>query len=141
MFRPTLVVLLLTTMALSCFAEDGTPAAAGSTTCAVPVSLAAAPVGVTLETSRIDAVVMVEERQPVPGARIALVGLPDVTNSDVSGRFTFSNLQPTEYRITIKRDGYATAGRAVPVNAGEISQVKIVLKTIQFDVPYHVTHP
>ncbi|HEX9815493.1 MAG TPA: carboxypeptidase-like regulatory domain-containing protein [Candidatus Thermoplasmatota archaeon] len=141
MLRSALVLFLLTSVAFAGCADKATPAVASTTTREVLVTVEAAPVEITLETGGIDGVVMDDEQQPVPGARIALVGLPDVTNSDTGGRFTFSNLQPMEYRITVKRDGYATAGRAVPVNAGEISQVKVVLKTIQFDVPYHVTHP
>jgi hypothetical protein len=119
---------------------DGELGVAHSTT-EVFVTVDAAPVEVTLDTGGIEGTVVDEEHLPIAGATIALVGRTNTTTSDGAGRFTFSHLEPGEYRITIKRSGFATAGRSVPVNAGEVSQLTVTLRTIHFDVPYHATHP
>ena len=107
----------------------------------VVVIVEAPPVEVTTESGGIDGVVVDEEFQPVAGADVVLVGRDVSTASDLAGRFTFSVLEPGEYKLTIKKSGFAVAGRSVPVAAGEISTLQVTLKTIQFDVPYTVVKP
>ena len=112
-----------------------------TTTREVELLVDAEPVEVTLETGGIDGLILDEEELPIGGATILLVGADTETGSDAGGRFTFSQLQPGDYKLTIKKSGFATAGRAVPVLAGEISQLRVTLKQLFFDVPYHETHP
>ncbi len=112
-----------------------------TTTKEVEVLIEAEPVEVTLETGGIDGLIVDEEELPIGGARVVLVGTDIETSSDAGGRFTFSQVDPGDYKVTIKKTGFATAGRAVPVIAGEISQLRVTLKQLFFDVPYHETHP
>lgn len=112
-----------------------------TTTKEVEVLVDAAPVEVTAETGGIDGVVVDEEQLPVGGAHIVVVGQHLDAVSDTVGHFTFSQLQPGEYKLTLKHPSFATAGRAVPVAAGEILEIRVTLKRLFFDVPYHETHP
>src|SRR5688572_6320059 len=98
-----LLLSLASTLALLVSGCAGSPSSADgiTTTREVLVTVEASPVEVTLDTGGIDGVVVDDESAPVPGAKVALVGFANITNTDNTGRFTFSNLQPGEYRITV----------------------------------------
>lgn len=140
MRNPTVHLAAVVLLVLSGCAASPEDTKSVTSTKEVEVVVDAAPVEVNADDGGIDGSVVDEEQQPVSGARVQIVG-GDATTTDLAGRFTFSHLEPGEYRLTVKRAGFATAGRAVPVAAAEISLLRITLKQIAFDVPYHVTHP
>lgn len=56
-----------------------------------------------------------ETNAPVPNAEITLSESGETTQTDEAGTFTFSDLEPGSYTISVDAEGYATSEEAVEV--------------------------
>jgi len=72
-----------------------------------------------------------ETREPLKGVSISITptGGTKVTGSD--GSYTFQNLDPIEYTLTFKKEGYETDTKKVTVIAGENSKADMVLTPLR----------
>lgn len=109
----------------------------GSSSAPPPAPLTATPAQYDELTGGIEGLVTDEEIQPVAGALIGLVELPEArTQTDDAGKFSLSNLQPGVYTLAVNALGYEAAGKKVDVAAGSVTPVQIVLPVLPILEPY-----
>lgn len=65
-------------------------------------------------------------RVSLEGAVVALEGIGSVT-TDAAGRFTFRDVPPGNYRMTVSKQGFPDDKRLVLVQAGRLNRVVVVL--------------
>jgi hypothetical protein len=95
------------------------------------------------ETSgAIEGFVTDDEIQPVPGATVGILQLPESARlTDAAGRFVLSNVPPGAYQISAAALGYNAASRSVNVVAGELTEINLVLTPLPVTEPYYETFP
>jgi protocatechuate 3,4-dioxygenase beta subunit len=87
-------------------------------------------IGAAIRTGQVTGqVIDAASGKPIPGATVSLVGQRGVV-TDLSGRFSISNLGPGNYQITVGKAGFATDQRAVVVRAGETAPANFKLKPL-----------
>jgi hypothetical protein len=116
-----LAILLLVCVLAGCAAP------AASTPAAIALTSSAAPAVAEEERGAIAGLVTDDEKAPIAGAQVALIGLANGTTTDGAGRFTFNGLEAGTYSLTAQRLGYEVGARKVDVVAGEVAQVTLVL--------------
>ncbi|HTU01243.1 MAG TPA: carboxypeptidase regulatory-like domain-containing protein, partial [Candidatus Sulfotelmatobacter sp.] len=62
----------------------------------------------------------------LPDADVALEGVGS-TYTDSQGQFTFSNVSPGNYRLTVSKSGFPPFTRALSVRAGMTERVEVIL--------------
>lgn len=72
-----------------------------------------------------------EETVPIVGAQVALQGTQFVTATDAVGAFVFRDVPPGQYALLVGALGYESAGRAIDVQAAQITTVSFVLRAIE----------
>lgn len=117
-------------------ADADTPAPTGSDAPlnepnATPSDDAGALVGVVLD----------EEELPLDGARVSLKDVSETAiETDATGQFGFSDLEPGPYVVVVQALGYHSAARTTTVSAGELTRLHIVLRAEAIQgVPYSKT--
>jgi hypothetical protein len=106
------------------------------------ISSSAAPSSAPLPTAdvstgSISGKVVDDEVRPLAKARVVIAETQAETQTDQDGRFTFNGLEPGTFGILAQQLGYESAGQKVTVVAGEVAEVKIVLKPVTLDAePY-----
>lgn len=83
-------------------------------------------------------VVVDEAIRPIAGAKVRLPGLDLTRTSDRDGSFSFVDLVPASYLLTVAKPGYLAAQALLEVNEGEFTRAKVVLTAIPPPTPYHV---
>jgi Carboxypeptidase regulatory-like domain len=68
--------------------------------------------------------------RPVPGALVLLQPGGLTTNSDASGQFTYTNLEPGAYVLRIQADEHEAAPTSVEVRAGEYAEVETIARRV-----------
>lgn len=68
-----------------------------------------------------------ETKEPLKGGSVSIVPVGDTKVTGSDGAYTFLNLDPTEYTITFKKDGYETDTKRVSVLAGGNSKADMAL--------------
>lgn len=68
-----------------------------------------------------------ETKEPLKGVTVSIVPVGDTKVTGSDGAYTFLNLDPTEYTITFKKDGYETDTKRVSVLAGGNSKADMAL--------------
>jgi hypothetical protein len=115
------VLVLLTLVFAGCTGGSPTGTSASPTPTIAPTAT------VTKDTGSIQGLVTDPESLPIRGAEVALIETKDRTLSDAGGRFTFNNLTAGTYKVIANRLGYNSHAKAVPVVAGEITKLSMVL--------------
>lgn len=69
--------------------------------------------------------------EAVSGARVTISPTGSSQVTAVDGEFLFDNLDPQEYTLSIKKDGYQDMSQKVSVKAALTSTVQVLLKPIQ----------
>jgi hypothetical protein len=134
--RPTTLLLALVLVAsiLSGCTKGAGPAATSAPSAPPPAPKA--------DAGTISGVILTEEEAPIKGAQVALLGTQNETRTDDAGKFVFNGLPPGSYKVAVSSLGFETLGRSVDVLAGEVSEVKYTLKTIEIKPdPYKVVLP
>jgi TonB-dependent receptor len=90
------------------------------------VLLAAGPAEAA-DSGIIEGVVLDREEDPLPGARIELVGTSLQTETDRRGAFTLERVEPGARKLRISYLGFETATTNVEVTAGETARLDVVL--------------
>ncbi|HET7463349.1 MAG TPA: TonB-dependent receptor [Longimicrobium sp.] len=69
-------------------------------------------------------------RAPVEAASIDLAGTPVAARTDASGAFRLRGLEPGEYRVTVRRAGYAARELPVTVRNGATARLDVALHPV-----------
>ncbi|MBI2077464.1 MAG: carboxypeptidase regulatory-like domain-containing protein [Euryarchaeota archaeon] len=137
-------VILVASMLLAGCAEADRPlsSAAGAPSSSAPPP-EPAPEPVVNETAgSIAGLVTDEEARPIPGVKVTNIETRLDILTDPEGRFTMNDLAAGDYRIAFDVVGFEAAARRVTVVAGEVTELKVVLKAVAlFDAPYHESIP
>ena len=105
---------------------------------------AAPPAKFDENSGGIEGTVFDEEGAPVPNVQVAVQSAsaePLSAATDVTGRFSFSNLAPGTHQVFASALGYESAAKAVQVVAGESSPAQFVLIKITVIESYYETIP
>lgn len=124
------VVLSVAVAFAGCAGGTAAPAMAASPT--VPSS--AAPAKAAADTGGIQGLVVDDEAVPLAGARVGLLERDEETVSAQDGSFSFSGLTPGVYRLAAEKLAYESAAKSADVVAGEITEVRFVLKALTPDI-------
>jgi protocatechuate 3,4-dioxygenase beta subunit len=65
----------------------------------------------------------------VPGATVVVKGKPN-TQADSAGQFSFGDLEPGSYSVSVKKSGYANGSGSFTVKPGETATVRVRLSPI-----------
>ncbi len=88
--------------------------------------------------STVSGVIQDSSGQPVAGAQIQLAG--QTINSATTGRFTFTLASSSESIVMlVKKAGYATNAKDVPVNPGGATDITVRLYADQVSTPFSAT--
>src|SRR5712692_2643187 len=60
---------------------------------------------------------------PLVGARVELLPIGVTTTSDAQGQFTFSDLLPSKYTVTVTYVGFKTFSKEVTVTPGAVTNM------------------
>ncbi|MBI2077828.1 MAG: carboxypeptidase regulatory-like domain-containing protein [Euryarchaeota archaeon] len=102
----------------------------------------AAPAQFDDDTGAITGSVTDDQIQPLEGAQVGILEIPDrLTVTDAAGAFTFNNVPPGKYSIVAQRLGFVSGSRSVEVFAGQAVSVQFALAPLAVEAPYHFTHP
>lgn len=113
---------------------------AGATEKSEPATSAPAPPAtVDAQTGGMEGSVTDDSLNPIPGAGVAILGQNLTTETDATGRFSFSHVAPGKAQVVVGKIGYTQVGRAVEVQAGEIVQLDFVLEVLAIKEPYYRT--
>src|SRR5688500_7811122 len=86
----------------------------------------------TSATGAIAGLITDDQIQPLAGAEVALLEKPETTTkTDVTGRFTLSNIEPGSFKLAIQMLGYESIARGISVEAGAVTEVQIALNPIE----------
>ncbi len=130
-------VLLVAVILSGCTAAQSTMPPLGS-----QAPVATGPAEYSDTTGAIEGVITDEEIQPIMGATVGLIQLPDaVRMTDASGRFVLSNLPPGTYQLSATALGYSAVARSVAVVAGQITETNLILSRLPTLTPYYETFP
>lgn len=77
---------------------------------------------------------------PIPDAEVILEGLGITTNTDGSGRFAFSLLNPAKVRVLASHPNFEIALQEVEILPGDVAEVRLQLVPLPSTEPYHVLH-
>jgi carboxypeptidase family protein len=92
------------------------------------------------DTGSIKGTVVSEEAAPIAGAQVAAVRPTTAeTKTDESGQFELAGLAAGSYDVVAQALGYNSLARKVDVVAGETSEARFVLPSIEIIVPYNTT--
>lgn len=117
-----IVALCVAIPALSgCVAEEA-KAVTSTPTAAEPT--------VASDTGSIAGKTLNEEQLPIEGVGVVIAETRNSTKSDAVGAFTFNGMPPGTYTILTGRAGFKEAAKKVEVRAGEITEVRIILKEV-----------
>ena len=132
--RINVSLVTLIVAAGGCVGNGGTTSVSSSSLPA-PAS-SAAPLA---DFGSITGVVTDDESQPITSARVVIVETSRET--DVTGRFTFNDVEPATLRVIVDRLGYESVAKRVEVRAGEVTEASFTLKAIAaLGEPYLRTH-
>ena len=67
---------------------------------------------------------------PVPAAAVELAGTALAARTDAAGAFRLRGLEPGEYRVLVRRSGYASRESAARVRNGETARLSITLEPL-----------
>lgn len=87
----------------------------------------------------IEGQVIDQEQLPVTGAAVVMLELSLETTTDEDGLFFFEQVAPGAAKIFFQKLGYESIGKTVQVQAGETTQVEVLLETIQVADPWMET--
>lgn len=91
-------------------------------------------------TGAIEGFVTDDEIQPIVGATIGILQLPDsIRLTDAAGRYVLSNVPPGTYQLAATALGYDSAGRSVVVEAGAVTEANLILAALPVLAPYYET--
>ena len=71
----------------------------------------------------------VDDKLPLPGAMIQIVGENKYTVSDYNGRFELLNINPGTYQVQVKYIGYNAITHEIVVEQGKNNVIDFALKT------------
>lgn len=88
----------------------------------------------------VEGIVLDEEQAPIAGAQVGLLDPASnqslMTLTDLSGRFTFSQVVPGLYQLVAQQLGYESSARAITITAGEALSVSFQLTKIAIHQGY-----
>jgi len=88
----------------------------------------------------VEGVVTTADGRAVAGARVGLVGMPELSStSDVDGRYRLPNLPAGTYRLRAELQGFGRGERPVAVRAGATTRLRLVLPFLPFSETVTVT--
>lgn len=104
--------------------------------CLAAVSVAAetqGPEGAPPAIGSVEGTVSSADGRPVAGARVSVVGAPDLsTTAGPDGRFTISSLPGGRHRVRVELAGFGETERAVEVRPGTTARVQLALPFLPF---------
>lgn len=106
---------------------------------AAPHGTAADPLKDTAQKGHISGVVVDAALHPLAGAVVKIPGLDLQDAARRDGSFSFTELNPTAYYLTVNVTGFYGAEAMVLVEAGKIARVRFVLDAVPPPTPYHIT--
>jgi TonB-linked SusC/RagA family outer membrane protein len=68
-------------------------------------------------------------QQPVPGARVLVVGTQRVAQTDQEGRYTITGVPAGSYQVNVRRVGFGSTSQAVTVTDGATATAEFALAT------------
>ena len=70
----------------------------------------------------------VDSGEPVQQATVTLSPTSKNTYTGMDGQFEYTNLEAQQYTVTVQKTGYQSNRKIVNVNAGETTNVSLVMK-------------
>lgn len=91
------------------------------------------------DTGAIEGLVLTDESLPAEEATVGIIETGELTITALDGRFSFSNLAPGKYSVSVAALGYEATAKVVTVEPGVVTNANFVLVPVPIDEPYHET--